>query len=253
MNAFIIAAGMGKRLRPFTADLPKGLLPIGRDTIIGKQLKIFNNLKIKNINVIVGYKKEKFSFKNVNYIFNRNYKKNNILNSLFVAQKEFNDECIISYSDIIFKKKIVKKLINKFKKNDIVVVLDKDWKKNYIKRIHHPISEAEKAFYDKNLNLKKIGKNILLKKTNSEFIGMMRLSKKGCEVFKQMFYEAKNKYKGKNFFSAVNFQKAYITDFFKYLIKKNIQIKCLVIKNNWMEIDTTEDLVKAQTFYENKK
>ena len=48
----------------------------------------------------------------------------------------------------------------------------------------------------------------MLKKTNSEFIGMMRLSKKGCEVFKQMFYEAKNKYKGKNFFSAVNFQKA---------------------------------------------
>ena len=39
MKVFIIAAGMGKRLRPFTVNLPKGLLPIGNDNIIGKQLK----------------------------------------------------------------------------------------------------------------------------------------------------------------------------------------------------------------------
>ena len=251
MKVFIIAAGMGKRLRPFTVNLPKGLLPIGNDSIIGKQLKIFKNLNIKNINLIVGYKKERFSFKKVNYFYNRNYKKNNILNSLFTAKKKLNDKCIISYSDIIFNNFVVKKLINKNQKEDIIVVVDKFWKKNYINRIHHPILEAEKAFYNSKHELINVGKGLKLSKTNSEFIGMLKLSKKGCEIFKKYFDLARKKYGNKKFFSAKTFEKAYLTDFFKFLLKNKIKIKCLVINSGWMEIDTTEDLVKAQTFYKN--
>ena len=33
-KAIIIAAGRGFRLRPFTNDLPKGLLRVGKDSII---------------------------------------------------------------------------------------------------------------------------------------------------------------------------------------------------------------------------
>ncbi len=247
MNVIIIAAGSGKRLRPFTHDTPKGLLPIRNDTIIGSQIKIFKHLKLNKINIITGFKKNKFKFKNIKYFYNKKYKTNNILNSLFYAEKKLNNDCLITYSDIIFKKKIVKKLIKS--KEDILVVVDRKWKKNYSNRILHPISEAEKSYYDKNKNLKYIGKNILLSKTNSEFIGMIKLSKIGCNLFKSYFKKAKKKFKNKKFYSANKFEKAYITDFLKFLIDQKIKIKSHVISSGWMEIDTTEDLVKAQNFF----
>ena len=58
---------------------------------------------------------------------NRNYKKNNILNSLFSAKKIIKGNILISYSDIIFKSRLIKKLLSS--KSDITVLVDKEWKK----------------------------------------------------------------------------------------------------------------------------
>jgi choline kinase len=246
LKVIIIAAGIGQRLRPLTENLPKGLLPIGNTSIIGIQLKVFKSLKLKLINIINGYKKDKFNFKNVKYITNKDYKKNNVLESFFYAKKILNDECIVSYSDIIFKKKVVNKLMKS--KADISIVVDTDWKKSYIGRVHHPYSEADKAFFNSKFELVRIGKNIPLKKCNSEFIGMMKLNSKGCEIFKKYYDIAKIKFKSKKFFTSKNIQKSYLTDFFVYLMENKIKINCVSIKSGWMEIDTVEDYVKAQKF-----
>jgi len=47
----------------------------------------------------------------------------------------------------------------------------------------------------------------------------------------------------------VTFEKAYITDFMKFLLINKVKINCIEIKSNWKEIDTTEDLAKAQNFF----
>tara|TARA_B110001450_G_scaffold165554_1_gene154318 strand:- start:1273 stop:2037 length:765 start_codon:yes stop_codon:yes gene_type:complete len=247
IKAIIIAAGKGVRLRPFTHELPKSLLNVGKRTIIGSQIKNYYSLKIKNINIIVGYKKEKFKLKKIQYFNNLNYKKNNILQSLFCAKKVINNDCIISYSDIIFDKIVVKKILNT--NWPISIVVDTDWKKNYVGRTHHPHTEAEKAYFNSKNILTKIGKNLPLAKTNSEFIGMIRLNNIGCDLFKKYYQIAKKNFKGKKFYNSKNFDKAYLTDFMKFLIDNKIDIKCVKIRSRWMEIDTTEDLVKAQNFF----
>ena len=247
VKAIIIAAGKGSRLRPFTNHLPKGLLKIGKESIIGSQIKNYNLHKINSINIIIGYKKNYFKFKGVKYFLNNNYKKNNILESLFSAKKILNGECLIAYSDIIFKEKILKNIIKS--KFPISIVVDTDWKKNYIGRKYHPYSEAEKAYINKKNEIVRIGKDLKLNNSNSEFIGMLKLNNEGCKIFKKYYSLAKKKYKEKKFFGSVNIQKAYITDFLKYLISKKIKIYCVKIKSNWREIDTTEDLAKAQNFF----
>ena len=68
LKIIIIAAGLGLRLRPHTQKLPKGLLSVGNTSIIQSHLDIYKSLKIKNINIVVGYKKEKFSFPNVKFV-----------------------------------------------------------------------------------------------------------------------------------------------------------------------------------------
>ena len=52
-KAIIIAAGMGKRLRPLTDDMPKCLLRVGRKSILANQINIYKSLGLKNINRII--------------------------------------------------------------------------------------------------------------------------------------------------------------------------------------------------------
>lgn len=247
MKAIIIAAGLGSRLNPYTDEIPKPLVKIGDKTILSSQLEVFKSIGVKKIHVIVGYKKEKFKYKKINYIHNDQFKKNNILESLFYASSKMNSNCIISYSDIIFKKSIVKKLIKS--KDNISILVDTNWKKIYKGRTLHPISQAENVSFNKNFSVKKTGKQLTAKQSDGEFIGMLKLNAKGCEIFKKYYNIAKKKYKNKKFYNAKTFKKAYLTDFFNFLIDHKINIKCINIKNNWMEIDTTQDYKRAQNFF----
>ena len=55
MRAIIIAAGLGSRLKPYTNNLPKILVKIGKTNILESQLKVFKSLNIRDINLIVGH------------------------------------------------------------------------------------------------------------------------------------------------------------------------------------------------------
>ena len=246
MKAFIIAAGLGSRLRPFTKNLPKNLVKIGNKTILDRQLEVLNSLNINDINLIVGYKRNKFENKKLKYFYNKEFKDNNILESLFCAKKSIKGNCLISYSDIIFRKNVVEKLMRS--KSNISIVVDTEWKKNYKGRTQHPISQAENVFFNKKLILRNIGKNLKEKESNGEFIGMLKLNSKGAKIFQQYYRKAKSNFKKENFYNAKNIKKAYLTDFFQYLINSKIKIKCTLIKNNWMEIDTVQDYKKAKNF-----
>ena len=71
MRAIIIAAGLGSRLKPYTNNLPKILVKIGKTNILESQLKVFKSLNIRDINLIVGHKKEQFETKKIKYFFNK--------------------------------------------------------------------------------------------------------------------------------------------------------------------------------------
>ena len=81
-----------------------------------------------------------------------------------------------------------------------------------------------------------------------ELIGLFKLSAKGCIIFNKYFNIAKKKFNGKKFYSALTFEKAYITDFLNFLIQNNVKIESNLTAGGWMEIDTFEDLERAQRF-----
>lgn len=79
-------------------------------------------------------------------------------------------------------------------------------------------------------------------------VGLFKLTSKGSKIFQYYFKKAKRVFKGKKFYSAKRFEKAYITDFINYLIKNHVEVKSSVIAGGWMEIDTIEDLKRAARF-----
>ena len=243
-KALIIAAGLGSRLKKHTENLPKCMLDFGGKTLLQRQIDAYNKNNIKDISLIRGYKKEKINYKGLRYFENKDYKNNNILNSIFYAEKIINGNIIISYSDILFDPIVVQRTIDS--NHDISVVVDIDWRGYYVGRKDHPISEAENVIFNSNNEVEKIGKiNTGNEDVHGEFIGMIKLSNRGAETFKEHFHRLKKIYWNKPFQRAQIFQKAYLTDFIQELVDIGIKVHCVIIESGWKEIDTVEDYKKA--------
>ena len=80
---------------------------------------------------------------------------------------------------------------------------------------------------------------------HGEFIGMMKLTHSGAEIFKQNFHRVKKLYWNKPFQRAKIFQQAYLTDMIQELVDIGIKVHCVIIERGWKEIDTVEDYQKA--------
>jgi len=250
-KALIIAAGLGSRLKNHTENLPKCMLDFGGKTLLQRQLDSYKECGVKDISLIRGYKKEKINYKGLKYFENTDYKNNNILNSIFYAEKVINGNIIISYSDILFDSSVVERTLNS--NHDISVVVDIDWRGYYVGRKDHPISEAENVIFNSNNEVEKIGKiNTGNEEVHGEFIGMIKLSNRGTEIFKEHFHRLKKIYWNKPFQRAKIFQKAYLTDFIQELVDIGIKVHCVIIESGWKEIDTVEDYKKALVGF-NKK
>ena len=244
VKSIIIAAGLGSRLKGYTEALPKCMLMFGDKTLLERQLEVYEGCGIKDISVVRGFKKEKINYEGLNYYDNTDYHNNNILNSLFYAEEVINGNVIISYSDILFDTNVVSRLLES--NADISIVVDIDWRGYYIDRKDHPIEEAEKVIFDANNEVLKIGKVITSKQdVYGEFIGMLKLSPRGAEIFKLHFNRAKKIFWDKPFQRSQIFQKAYITDLIQDMVEMGVSIHCVIIERGWKEIDTVEDYEKA--------
>ena len=248
-SVIIIAAGLGSRLKKYTDNLPKCMLDFAGKTLLQRQIEAFKINGLNKISVIRGFKKEKISYPDLTYFENKEYKNNNILNSMMYAEEALNGHVIVSYSDILFEKEVVERLLKS--EHDISIVVDIDWRDYYINRKDHPINEAENVIFDANNNVVEIGKILTGKHdVHGEFIGMLKLSPRGSEIFKKHFHRAKDLYWNKPFQRAKTFQKAYITDMIQDMSDLGVPIHCVIIERGWKEIDTEEDYKNALKAFE---
>ena len=243
-KCLIVAAGLGSRLKGHTEHNPKCMLDFGGKTLLQRQLSSYQDNGIEDISLVRGYKKNKINYKQIKYFDNNDYKNNNILNSIFYGEEIINGNLIISYSDILFEPFVVKRALDS--DHDISVIVDVDWRDYYIDRKDHPLSEAENVIFNSNNEVVKIGKLASEKEeVHGEFIGMIKLNHRGCEILKQNFHRVKKLYWNKPFQRAKIFQKAYLTDMIQELVDIGVKVHCVIIERGWKEIDTVEDYKKA--------
>lgn len=243
MKAIIIAAGMSSRLMELTDDKPKCMLDIGGRTIIQQQIEIFHKCGIGEIIVIRGYKKEVINYTGVKYIYNQNYRRNNILESLMYAENDMGGAFIATYSDILFRSSVVEKLLES--KADISIVVDTDWESRYKNRFQHPIEEAEKVIVS-NKKVVEIGKVINPNEAYGEFIGLAKFTNTGAEILRKNYKRVVRQFGDTQFHAAPSIEKAYLTDMLQELIDKGYTVSNVGIKGQWLEIDTVEDINKAR-------
>lgn len=246
MKAIILAAGPSSRLRPLTENTPKTLLEIEGKSILQRTLDVFRSCDITDIAIVRGYEKEKFTFPNITYFDNDNYRENNILSSLFYAEEAMGDGFIFSYCDILYSKEIVQKLLDS--PHDINLIIDTAWAKRYEGRTDHPTDEAELACVENGL-VTHLSKFFNPDVAYGEFIGLAKFSKKGAEILRRNYRRVREnkwcKYEGR-FHDATGLDYAYLTDMILELILRGYPVHSVDIQNGWVEMDTMQDFEYAK-------
>jgi len=236
MNLILLAAGKSSRIFN-RIKKNKCLIKTNNKTLIRQIIDNSNNTLIKKITIITGFKpqnikKELKDFDNVKFLNNSKYQFTDMVYSSILGLKESNSDTLISYTDIIYTKKLFK-ILSKSKKNFITIPYIKNWKRVWKRRKKDIFDDAETFKVDKNNNLKEIGNKISkknLKSINGQFIGIIFVPKNYIKVLINKYKIYKN-------------SKLQFTQFINNLIKDNIKIKCLNYNDFWYEIDDYQDLI----------
>ena len=247
MKAIIIAAGTGTRLGKNESKLPKALLEVNAQTILSRQIAILKKMGIEEIIVITGPYAEKFPSIDVTYVNDRDHDEHDILGSLIVAKDYIEGDTVITYSDILFDAITLEQIIQQ--ECDIGIAIDMDWKKAYEGRTLHPSTEAENVLLDDDKNILKVQKNIKSREENvGEFLGIIKLSSHGSKILTDKFEYLFANNLG-TFYNSTLLKKVYMTDFIQELVNSKINVTPIFISGKWCEIDTYQDLERAQKMF----
>lgn len=130
MQAMILAAGMGKRLRYATAGQPKCMVEVNGVTLLKRALENLVAFSPTRIVLVIGYRgdliRERigdvYSGVPIVYVENDEYETTNNVYSLYLARHLLAEEdTLLLESDIIFEKSIVRKLVDDVFPNVVVV------------------------------------------------------------------------------------------------------------------------------------
>ena len=117
MKAFILAAGVSRRLYPHTYDIPKCLLKVGGKPIIHYQLEALKHHR----EILISHLKESFPSFNYNFVVNHHFFETNTAFSIHKGRSFLDDDLILMNADVIYTKSVLEKLINSKYKTALAV------------------------------------------------------------------------------------------------------------------------------------
>ncbi|MDA3846190.1 MAG: aminotransferase class I/II-fold pyridoxal phosphate-dependent enzyme [Vallitaleaceae bacterium] len=243
MQAIILAAGMGKRLKDLTKDSAKCMVKVDGITLIERMLSQLDKLNLSGIIIVVGYKAEKLiSFisklevqTRITFVTNEIYYKTNNIYSLYLAKDYLlKEDTLLLESDLIFADTALHNIINNPYPNLALVAKYESWMDGTVITLDE-------------------GKNII------SFIGKMQYDYNDVNEY----YKTVNIYKFSKHFSNthyVPFLQAYIKSqgtnaYYEQVLKvigllDKPEIKAVMLENVvWYEIDDAQDLDIAESLF----
>ena len=117
MKAVILAAGEGRRLRPFTETMPKVMLPVVNKPILEYVIDAIKKSGINEIIIVVGYKKEVImdyfkNYKKIKITYVEQDKQLGTAHALLQAKKHMKNSFIVLAGDNLIDQNSISKLIN---------------------------------------------------------------------------------------------------------------------------------------------
>jgi histidinol-phosphate/aromatic aminotransferase/cobyric acid decarboxylase-like protein/choline kinase len=131
MKAIILAAGIGRRMRPLTDERHKTLLEVGGRTIMGRIIDGLQANGITQVYVVTGYRAaevegyvtQKFGDLELRFIRNEAYATTNNIYSMALAleQMDLDEDILLIESDLIYEPAVLSRLIKSEHRNVALV------------------------------------------------------------------------------------------------------------------------------------
>jgi len=239
MQAVILAAGRGSRLKDLTKNKPKpfAFVKVNNCSIIERILQHLDELEVYDVIIVVGYLKEyfyenlgkKYGNVNITYVASDNWENTNNSYSLYLARDYIRDNFLIIEGDECFSEPFMTKK-------------DLGDKNNYWIGINQPVTGCL-LFTDTNMNITDL--DIV---RNKEQLSKLSNYYKSCGVVK-----IKDKYIKTFFDDLGKFLKIEENKkkYFDLYIKENLNklsLKLLPINSYiiWGEVDDQNDLINLE-------
>lgn len=115
MNAIILAAGLGTRLRPLTNDRPKCMVEVCGTPMVERQIQFLHEVGISDIILVSGYKAESLEYLKDKYgvdiVINPKYDIVNNIYSMYVVKERFGDTYVLE-GDVYMHKNCLRTDLN---------------------------------------------------------------------------------------------------------------------------------------------
>lgn len=238
MKVIILAAGLGRRLRPHTLDRPKCLVEIDGVSLLDRQLTILHSCGVDEVVIVGGYRSGMLRGKASRLKHNPRYEETNMVWSLFCAEDELSGEVVVSYGDIIYSREILCRLLSS--SAEIAVAVDMNWEPYWRSRSANPLADAESLLLGEDGRILEIGQPPnSLSEIKGQYMGLMKFNPEGTKTLKKRLHEAvRNKALGTK-----PLQLSHLTDLLQALITEGHKVTAVENREPWVEIDTEEDLL----------
>ncbi|MFF2806202.1 sugar phosphate nucleotidyltransferase [Streptomyces sp. NPDC058000] len=241
MIGLVLAAGAGRRLRPYTDTLPKALVPVDGDTtILDLTLGNFAEIGLTEVAIIVGYRKEavyerkealeqKYGLK-ITLIDNDKAEEWNNAYSLWCARDVFaaHDSVILANGDTVHPVSVEQTLLAaRGNGQKIILALD---------TVKQLADEEMKVVADPAKGVRKITKLMDPAEATGEYIGVTLIEGEAAaelaDVLKTTFERDPD---------------LYYEDGYQELVNRGFKVDVAPIGEvKWVEIDNHDDLAKGR-------
>lgn len=244
MQALVLAAGMGSRLKSHTEDKPKCMVEINGKTLIERLLMQLDKYDLSKIIIVDGYRSSQLEkyiasldiHTQVEYITNSDYSKTNNIYSVYLARDlMIEEDTIMVESDLVLSDEMVEKIMLSQMENFAVVSKYQNWMDGTVVKYNE---------YNQIVDF--ISKNEFDFKEISQYyktVNIYRFSKDFSEKYYFPFLEAQMRAFGMN-------------EYYETVLRTIVSLDSSLLQaydigdSIWYEVDDAQDLSIANTIFE---
>ncbi|MEV6264783.1 phosphocholine cytidylyltransferase family protein [Streptomyces sp. NPDC051784] len=239
MIGLVLAAGAGRRLRPYTDTLPKALVPVdGEKTVLDLTLANFAEVGLTEVAVVVGYRKEAVYARKAEFeakygvtltlIDNDKAEEWNNAYSLWCAREVLEKGVILANGDTVHPVSVEKTLLEaRGKGQKIILALD---------TVKNLADEEMKVITEDGKGVRRITKLMDPATASGEYIGVTLIEPEAAEELADAL--------------KATFERdpdLYYEDGYQELVNRGFTVDVAPIGEvTWVEIDNHDDLARGR-------
>ncbi|MFQ5872929.1 MAG: phosphoenolpyruvate mutase [Dehalococcoidia bacterium] len=244
-KALILAASRGKEfgLGPLTEDRPKALIPISGRPLLYRMVDALNQIGIKEITVVRGYKKEMIAAPNLRYVDNDEYENTLEVYSFFKGIEGLVGKILVTYGDVLYNKYIPMNLLES--DAEFCIAVDSSWEESRNRNRYaafvscdHPYRKED--FYQE-VTLQAMGPDLSESVIHGEWMGLFKLSSSGLSYLQEMLASMANT-------DELKLKQMHMPDLFNKLSQRGKRIQVIYTSGHWLDVDDLKDLSDASAF-----